>query len=219
MRRPTIAGSLITCGLLIGLAFPFAALARPPGPPDGPFHHRGPPRGPESDRFIEWWVEELGLGPETIEAIDKIREESRERDEALREELRDGYEALHDLLNQEVPDESAVMAQAEAISALKLEAHKNRLRAMMAIRLLLAPEQRQELIRILEESHLRHKYGPMARCGDDIAKVCPEAEPGRAALKCLSDKWDDLSEECRAVLEGGRGRGFGPPPPFDPPGP
>jgi Spy/CpxP family protein refolding chaperone len=219
MRRPTIAGTFITFGLLIGLAFPVASLAEPPGHRDGPPHHWDHHRGPGPERFIERHAKELGLGAETLEAIDEIVEESHDRWEALDEKLRDEYEALHELLSQEVPDESAVMSQVEVISALKLEAHKNRLRAMTAIRRLLTPEQRQELVRIREESLPWRKRGPMGRCGDDIAKLCPEAGPGRAALKCLSDNWDELSEECQAAFEGGRRRDFDRRPRFGPPGP
>jgi len=219
MRRPTIAGTLIACGLLIGLAFPVASLAQPRGPLDGPRHRWGHHGGPGPDRFIAHHAEELGLDAETLEAIEGIVDESRARSEVMDEELRGEYEALHELLTQEMPDESAVMAQAEAIDALKLAAHKNRLRAMIAIRSQLTPEQRQELVRIREERMPRwKKRGPMGKCGDDVAKLCPEAEPGQAMLQCLSGSWGELSDKCRAGFEAGPRRGFGRGDRFGPPG-
>jgi Spy/CpxP family protein refolding chaperone len=209
MRQPTIAGTLIACGLLIGLAFPVASLAQPPGPRDGPHHRRGHHGGPGPDRFIAHHAEDLGLSAETVEAIEKIVDESRARSEAIDEELRGEYEVLQGFLTQEMPDESAVMAQAEVIDALKLAARKNRLRSMIAIRSQLTPEQRQELVRIREERMPRgKKYGPMGACRDDVAELCPEAEPGRAALECLSGSWSELSEECRAAFEDGPRREF-----------
>jgi Spy/CpxP family protein refolding chaperone len=211
MRQPTIAGTLVACGLLIGLALPITGLAQPPGGPEGRAHrwgHRGD-RGPE--RFIEQHAEELGLSAESLEAIEKIVDDSRARSEALHEELRGEHEALRALLEQEMPDESAVMAQAEAINARKLQAHENRLGAMIAIRHQLTPEQRQELVRIREERVQRgKKLWALRACRDDVGDLCPEAGRGRAALTCLSDNWDELSEECRAVFEDGpRRRAFG----------
>jgi Spy/CpxP family protein refolding chaperone len=219
MRRPTIAGTLIACGLLFGLAFPVASLAQPPGPLDGPRHRWGHHGGPGPDRFIARHAEELGLGAETLEAIEKIVDESRARSEAIDEELRGEHEVLRGFLTQEIPDESAVMAQAEVIDALKLAAHKNRLRAMIAIRSQLTPEQRQELVRIREERMPRgKKHRPMGACRDDVANLCPEAGPGQATLECLSGSWAELSEECRSAFEGGPRRGFGRGDRFGPPG-
>jgi Spy/CpxP family protein refolding chaperone len=209
MRRPTIAGTLIACGLLIGLALPVASLARPPGPPGEGSGHGRHHRGPDPERFIEQHAEELGLSAETREAILKIVEDSRARSEEIREKLRDEHEALHELLNQDLPDESDVMDQIEAINALKLAAHKNRVKAMIAIRLQLTPEQRQELTRIREEAMPGRRRGALRKCREDVAKLCPEAEPGQSTLECLSGNWDELSEECRGSFEGGRRSGFG----------
>jgi len=187
----------------------------------GPHHRWGHHGGPGPDRFIARHAEELGLGAETVEAIEKIVDESHARAETLHDQLRGEYDKMHQLLAQDMPDEAAVMAQAEVIDGLKLEAHKNRLRALIAIRSQLTPEQRQELIRIREERMPPGwKGGPMARCGDDIASLCPDAKRGPEALGCLSSNWSELSEGCRAAFEGGPRREFGPRPwDDDPPGP
>jgi Spy/CpxP family protein refolding chaperone len=220
MRRTDISGTIIACGLLLGLAFPAASLAQPPGAGDGPHHRWGHRGGPEPDRFIARHAEELGLSSEALEAIDKIVDESHARAKTLHEELRTQFDTMHQLLTQEMPDEAAVMAQADVIGALKVEEQKNRLRALIAIRNQLTPEQRQELIRIREERMSPdRKRGPLGMCGDDIANLCPEAEPGQAVLGCLSGNWAELSEECRAVFEGGPPGEFGRGPGFGPPGP
>jgi Spy/CpxP family protein refolding chaperone len=50
------------------------------------------------------------------------------------------------------PDEQTVMDRAEEIGRMEVEIHQNRLRAILALREILTPEQRQELMRIREES-------------------------------------------------------------------
>jgi Spy/CpxP family protein refolding chaperone len=206
MRGSTIAGALVACGLLIGLTLPVASLAQPGGPGGDRMHRRG--HGPE--RMIERYGDQLGLSSETRAAIQQVIDKSRDRGEAMREELRAEHEAMHDLLKQPLPDESAVMAQAEAISAMELSAKKNRLKAMIAIHGLLTPEQRDELVAIRAEGEARRKARPMSSCREDLANLCPEAEPGHAMLECLSGNWEGLSEDCQGSFERGPRSGFGP---------
>jgi Spy/CpxP family protein refolding chaperone len=213
MRGSNIAGALVACGLGIGLTLPIASLAEFGGPRGDHLQRRD--HGPE--RIIERYADQLGLSAETRTAIQQVIDESRARGEAIRENLRGEHEALHELLKQPLPDESAVMAQAEAISALELSAKKNRFRAMIAIHGLLTPEQRDELVAIREEAEARRKARPMRACREDLANLCPEAGPGRAMLECLSGSWDRLSEGCRSSFEEGPGSGFGPRHRFRPP--
>ena len=124
-------------------------------------------------------------------------------------ELRDAHEEMRNLLSREAPDESAVMQQAEGIGELELEERKNRLRATLQIRALLTLEQRQELIRIREESGRPWRHGPLGACGVDVERICSGAQRGHATVQCLSEHWDELSEECRSVFESRSRRGFG----------
>lgn len=42
-------------------------------------------------------------------------------------------------------------------------------------------------------------------CHDDVAKFCGDVKPGKGAImKCLHDKKDQLSAECRAEMDKGR---------------
>jgi len=104
---------------------------------------------------------------------------------------------LHELLKQAMPDEAEVMAQAEVVDALRSKAKQNRLKAMIAIRGLLTPEQREKLIEIREERSSGRTKGPLRHCRDEIAELCPDAAPGKATLECLSGNWDEL----RALAE------------------
>jgi Spy/CpxP family protein refolding chaperone len=165
----------------------------PPGPPGG-----GPPGG-----FIGQDLDQLGLAPETRAQIDRIVADARARGEALRPQIEAAHRTLHDLLTQGAPDQEAVMHQAEALGALELSEHKNRLEAMLAIRALLTPEQRDQLVRSHEEGRGRWKHhrGPLGACSTDAKGLCAGAEGGRARLSCLAERYDALSSPCREALE------------------
>jgi Spy/CpxP family protein refolding chaperone len=205
MRLLAAGKALVVGVLLVGLSGPGGSLAQRPGPARGP----GPGPGPQPGRFVERHAERLGLDEETQAALQEIVDEARKRGEELEIELRDAHEQMRDLLSQEEPDESAVMRQAEAIGELELEERKNRLRATLRIRALLTPEQREELIRIREESGPRGVRRLGASCQTDIEKICRDEQPGRETIRCLREKRDVISEDCRSALESMRGRGFG----------
>jgi len=139
--------------LLIGLLGTGAALAQPGPPPHRGPHHGGPPL----DRFVERHGDRLGLDEETRAAIDAIVEQSRAEGEGLREEREAAYRELHSLLEQDTPDESAVMRQVDRVGEVGTRGHKHRLKTMLEIRALLTPEQRQQLVEIREEE--RDKRG------------------------------------------------------------
>jgi len=65
------------------------------------------------------------------------------------------HEQMHALLAADVPDEAAVMQQAERIGALETDERKTRLRGMLQIRALLTPEQRALLVEIHEARRSR----------------------------------------------------------------
>jgi len=168
-------------------------------------HRRGPPGGPPPPgRIFEVHGERLGLTPEASAAIQAIVETSRKEDEALREQLHDAHRKLGALLDAETPDKEAVLAQSETISALELLERQSRLRAMMAIRALLTPEQRRELVNIREERSDRpprgRGRGPLGPCREDLAKRCPEAR-GSDVLACLAKDYEGLSDRCQGMLE------------------
>ncbi len=111
-------------------------------------------------RGLEKRIEALELEPAVRDEIGAILDAAREDKRALRDGMREAHEALKALLEQETPDEAAVMAQADAIGALHADAHKQRLSVLLQIRPLLTPEQREEL-----REHREHKWreGPGKR--------------------------------------------------------
>lgn len=211
-RRGRSNARLAALLLALTLGFALPAVAEPPGPPPdqtasppGPPH--GPPPGPRGMHrhgdFIERSADRLGLDEQTRKKIAGIVESVRASQEEREPKLRAAHDRMQELLEADSPDAAAVMAQAEAIGALELASHKDRLMAMLAIRALLTPEQRAELVRIREERH-GHEHRGRGPCTRDIERLCSDAEPGHATLECLDAAWDRLSPFCRQLF-GGKG--------------
>jgi len=157
------------------------------------------------DRFIAQYAERLGLDQETLGTIRTIVDASRAQEETLRAELRQAQAQMRTLLSQEVPNATAVMQQADAIGALELASRKQRLQAMLRIRALLTPAQRQELMHLQETGHTRRRPALMQACQAESTELCPEAAPGRPHLECLYEHMAELSEACRTAIQGSRG--------------
>jgi Spy/CpxP family protein refolding chaperone len=225
--------ALVTAIAAMGIALVLPMLAQAEADDDARISDRGPggphhggPRGPDPGRFIDEHGDELGLDGDARESIQAIVDASRSRSEQMRGEIRSERETMRELLSQSSPDEAAVMSQNDRVEALKSRQRKNRLEAMLAIRKLLTPEQREQLIAIREERRRdrgegrgfseeggpgggercgKGRRGPLAGCRDDVAELCSGAEAGRARLQCLDAEWENLSDDCRAAFEG-RGR-------------
>lgn len=135
--------AFILGGLVSLPSFAFAA------PPDA---------SPRHSRRFEKFVEELNLDQKTLIEVKKILDASRATHKKLLGPLRTARERMRALLQQENPDEAAVMAQADAIGALETEARKQRLRTMIQVHALLTAEQRAKLVEMLRtrRSHGRH---------------------------------------------------------------
>lgn len=172
-----------------------------------------PPReaGSHSGRFLEEeYADQLGLEAETLATIHTIVEEARRQGKALGAQLHQAYIQMRALLSEEMPDTDAVMKLADTIGSLELAERKNRLQAMLQIRSLLSPEQRQGLIRLQGEFSMRRRFEDQQACQADSANLCPNAASGRARIQCLRDHFETLSEACRAALQTRRGDGHGP---------
>jgi len=193
MRVRSTLKALAVCVLLVGLTAPGSGRA----------DSRRPPReaGSQSDRFIAEQAERLGLDAKTLAAVRTTVDASRARGEAIRAELHTAYTQMRELLSQDLPDEAAVMQQADTIGALELAERKNRLQAMLQIRALLTPAQRQELIRLQKEMPSGRRPELMQACQTDSVNLCPNAAHWRTRMQCLHDHIEELSEACRAAIQ------------------
>jgi Spy/CpxP family protein refolding chaperone len=208
MRCFKLAGSI--AALLAGLAVASAGFAQPPcdGPPPGggPGPFGGPPPGRGPDRFIEEHAAQLGLDDETVDAIDQIVDESREKAQELHAGLRDMHREMRELLSQDAPDESTVMRQADAIGEAETELHKHRIGALIKIRALLTDEQREELRGIREETRTQWREHLVDSCGADIDRFCPDADDPWSRRGCVRHHWEELSSDCQNAVEAARAR-------------
>jgi Spy/CpxP family protein refolding chaperone len=159
----------------------------------------------QPDRFIAQYAERLGLDQETQAAIRTIVEAARVQGKPLRTELRQAYAQMRTLLSQEVPNEAAVMQQADAIGALGLAVRKQRLQVMLQIRALLTPAQRQELMRLQQSWQARRRPDIRQACQAESLEICPDAAPSRRHLACLEEHMEELSLACRMAMQGRKG--------------
>jgi Spy/CpxP family protein refolding chaperone len=181
----------------VGLMVADASFAEPP--------FGKPHRGPEPEGFIEEHAEELGLDSETQAAIEQIIDESRDQARGVHGEVRELRRAMHELLEQQNPDEAAVMQQAEAIGAAETELHKQRLEALIKIRALLTSEQREKLVRIRENSWARWVQPLIDACEGDVERFCGGSPEGRLRRRCLRDHYDEVSPDCQDAIESAKG--------------
>jgi Spy/CpxP family protein refolding chaperone len=156
----------VTLSLCLALALAASAFARPGGPGKG--------------FLLERQIEKLELPAETRAKVDAVLADARTHQEALHEQIRTAHEAMRKLLDQEIVDETAVMAQADAIGALMTEARKDDLRSLIQVRSLLTPEQRASLDQQMEKRAERwhgKRHREHGGCDHGAAKPDQAAAP------------------------------------------
>jgi len=124
-------------------------------PERSPGRRFGPPGPPPIDRILARHAEELGLSEVVQAKVRTLAADAEAESKPLRAALDAQREAMHALLIQDAPDPDAVLHQADLVGAAETALHKQRLRTLLAVRALLTPEQRRELVRIFEEKR-RH---------------------------------------------------------------
>jgi Spy/CpxP family protein refolding chaperone len=133
MRRSLFGTSgLVALSLIAAVGVATTAMARPHGP--------WGPGGRLEDKIAS-----LGLDAGTRQAVYAILDNSRAAAREQRQKLRDAHEAMRGFLDQDQPDEAAVMAQAETIGGLETAMQKQRLHTLLQVLAKLTPEQRAKL--------------------------------------------------------------------------
>jgi Spy/CpxP family protein refolding chaperone len=123
---------LTFAAVALAMALAAPAVARPRG-------------GPPDLGRLEHKLEKLDLDTAVRERAWTILDAARDEERALRTQLRDAHEQLRALLEADAPDLEAVEAQADALGALRTQAHKLTLRTRLEVGALLTPEQREQL--------------------------------------------------------------------------
>jgi len=142
--RPT---RWLTRTALLAVTF-FALLATPAfADPPGP----GGPRGPGGGMgMLQHKLSKLGLQPDQQSKIQAILDAAKPQREQLKAQMHKAFDDMRVLLDQDTPDQNAVLAQADVIGQLTTEAHKDMLTTLLAVRAELTPAQRAKL---KEEMH------------------------------------------------------------------
>jgi len=146
---PCMLALLIALPLAAGSAFAEPPADRPPG---------GPPWTPPDER-LEGHLRELGLDSAQLEKVRALLAGARRTREESEGRLQQAFEQMRSLLEQDAPDEAAVMHQADVIGALRTEGRKAMLRTLLAVRADLTPEQRVKL------NEMMRRDGPPGRPG------------------------------------------------------
>jgi Spy/CpxP family protein refolding chaperone len=151
--------------------------------------------------FVERYGDRLGLDEEARASIEGVVEVTRSTGEGRRAERHVIYERMDQLLAVDEPDEGKVLELVERLGILELADHKDRLLAMLAIRAVLTPAQRAELLAIRADPRSFGRGPGLGPCNRDAARLCSQAEPGRGTLRCLDASWDELSGHCQAMFQ------------------
>jgi Spy/CpxP family protein refolding chaperone len=109
----------------------------------GPGHGPGGPGGPGAR--LEKHLKTLGLDANQQQKVQAILDAAKPQRDQIRTQMRSAFEDMHALLDQDTPDQAAVLAQADKIGQLSTEAHKEMLKTLLAVRAELTPDQRAKL--------------------------------------------------------------------------
>jgi Spy/CpxP family protein refolding chaperone len=106
---------------------------------------RSPRQGVDRMTRMEEKIDALNLDDATRSTIDQAINAGRLAQDDRRNQLHKAHRDLRAMLQQDSPDATAVLAQAEAIGKLETEHRKQTLRTLLTIQSLLTPEQRASL--------------------------------------------------------------------------
>lgn len=202
MIRSTFPRTIVIGTICLGLALLASGLAWSRGP-EGPHSKRG---GPVHDVFLmEKYAEQLNLDAKTLEQIRGIVAASKEKSTGLRTELREAHKTMRQLLSADIPDEKAVMEQAEKIGAIRNNLAKNHLRVLLQIRPLLTTEQVRELGKIRKEHRSRRRdWGPPHRGAAFDPQRGPRGMDLDSRISRLTERLsltEEQQAEIRPILE------------------
>jgi len=182
MIRKILIASLLLCT---------AAMAQPsqggpekhegPGPGQGNFDRRGPEPGGEMRGILppgRWWkhsevAKEIGLSDAQVQKIEQVFQDSRLKLVDVHANLQKEEFKLEPLLEADNPDEGAVLAAIDRITAAHASLEKANAQMAFAIRRVLTPEQWKKL-RALRP---HHDHFPPPAGGPHANFRGPHAEP------------------------------------------
>jgi Spy/CpxP family protein refolding chaperone len=100
-------------------------------------------------------AEPLGLDQKQTAAIEKLQDQTADKILDLRRDAQGKQYDLHKLMTQDAPNQSKIFSLIDELYKIRADIHKARVSAMLEIRNVLTPEQRDKL----EELRLSHPRG------------------------------------------------------------
>ena len=97
-------------------------------------------------RLVERSAKRLELDEKTVAAVKKLVADATAEEKKISEKLREESGKLREMLDEALPEEAALMKQAETVNGLSLDLQKLQLGTTLGVRKLLTPEQRTELM-------------------------------------------------------------------------
>jgi hypothetical protein len=126
-----------------------APTAEPPVPVSKvPERRRGFPPGLAEARLIKDRVEVIGVSEETLEKLEKLVAEIREKEEELGAKTLETENRIRVLLDAKMPEEKALLAAGGAAADVNRETRRLRLRSSLRVRALLTKEQLEKFMEI-----------------------------------------------------------------------
>jgi Spy/CpxP family protein refolding chaperone len=110
------------------------------------------PPGLAEARLIKEQAEKIGVGDETLEKLEKLVAEVREKEDGLRAKTVESENQVRVLLDENMPDEKALMAAAGAGSDVARETRRLRLQTSLTVRALLTKEQLAKFMELRKEA-------------------------------------------------------------------
>ena len=156
--------SMVVVGV-VSLVMIGAGLAAAQGP--GPDQGKGMGRGMKSEFGAGRMAARLDLSDDQQTAIKALHENSRKEGTELRKEMMRLRNELRGEMLKDNPSEKAVLSLNDKIGALKTKLQANRLKTRLAVRELLTPEQRDQMLMMGEDGGRRGHGRHGGRSGRD----------------------------------------------------
>jgi Spy/CpxP family protein refolding chaperone len=130
----------------------------------GTRRRRSFPPGLAEARLIKERAEEIGVGEETLEKLEKLVAETREQEDALRQRTIEAENQVRDLLDESIPEEKALLEAAAGGSEVARETRRLRLQTSLRARALLTKEQLEKFMELRKKAFAkRRKQGRRPR--------------------------------------------------------
>jgi Spy/CpxP family protein refolding chaperone len=113
---------------------------------------RGFPAGLAEVRLVKEKAEQIGVDEETLKKLDALSKETRAKEQELRARILEATQKVSKLLDENLPDEKAVLEASAEASGISRETRVLRLQCSLKLRALLTKEQLDKFMEIRKKA-------------------------------------------------------------------